>query len=48
MQRDRGLAGSRTALHHHRLVEVRTDDTVLLALDGGYDIGHLAGAFGVQ
>lgn len=48
MQRDRGLAGSRTALHHHRLVEVRTDDTVLLALDGGHDIGHFAGAFGVK
>ena len=48
MQGNGGFAGTRTALHHHGLIEVRTDDTVLFGLDGGHDVGHLAGAFGVQ
>ena len=48
MQGDGGFAGTRTALYHHGLIEVRTDDTVLFGLDGGHDVGHLTSAFGVQ
>ncbi len=48
MQRDGGFAGAGPSLHHHRLVESRADDAVLLRLNRRHDIGHLAGALGVQ
>ena len=48
VQRDGGLACAGAALHHHGAADVGTDDLVLLALDGGDDIGHLAGTTGAQ
>ncbi len=44
MEPDRCLAGARSALHGEQLVERGTDDIVLLGLDGGDDVEHLAGA----
>ena len=41
---DGGLAGARAALDGQELVERRPDDLVLLGLDGGDDVEHLAGA----
>ena len=41
---DRRLAGTRATLHGQQLVEWRADDLVLLSLDGGDDVEHLAGA----
>ena len=41
---DRRLAGARAALHGQQLVEWGADDLVLLRLDGGDDVEHLAGA----
>ncbi len=43
MQRDRGLAGARTALDDEDTAEVRPDDLVLLGLDGLDDVAHAAG-----
>ena len=48
MQCDGGLAGARAALHHYGTIERRTDDRVLLALNRGDDIGHLAGTTGTE
>ena len=48
VQGHRGLACARAALHHHGLIEIRADDAVLLRLDGGHDVGHLTGSFGVE
>ena len=44
VQADRGLAGSRAALHDEADVERRADDDVLLGLDRRDDVAHLAGA----
>ena len=44
VQTDRGLAGARAALHDQARLERRPDDRVLLALDRGDDVAHLAGA----
>ena len=44
MQRDRGLAGARPALHDQRTGQVAADDPVLLGLDGRDDVAHPAGA----
>ena len=48
VQRHGGFAGTRSTLHHHGLVEVGANNAILLGLDGCHDIGHLAGALGVQ
>ncbi len=48
VERDRGLAGARAALDDEQAGERRTDDLVLFALDGGDDVGHLAGAGPVE
>ena len=37
------MPGARAALHGEQLVERRADDLVLLGLDGGDDVEHLAG-----
>ena len=44
MEPDGGLAGAGPALHRQELVEGGADDLVLLRLDGGDDVEHLAGA----
>ncbi len=44
MEPDRRLPRSRTTLHGQELVERGPNDLVLLGLDGGHDIQHLAGA----
>ena len=44
MERHGRLAGAGAALHHHGAIHVGADDAVLLGLNGGHDIGHLAGA----
>ncbi len=44
VQRDRGLAGARPALHDEHAAEAGADDAVLLGLDGGDDVVHPAGA----
>ena len=44
MEADGCLAGARSALHGEQEVERGTDDLVLLGLDGGDDVEHLAGA----
>ena len=48
MERHGRLAGAGAALHHHGAIHVGADDAVLLGLNGGHDIGHFAGAFGVK
>ena len=48
MERDRRLAGPRSALDDQQAAQGGSDDLVLLALDGGDDVGHLAGARPVQ
>ena len=48
VQTDRGLARTGPTLHHQYLVERRTDDDVLLGLDGGDDLLHRAGAGGAD
>ena len=44
VQPDGRLAGARATLHGEELVEGSADDLVLLGLDGGDDVEHLAGA----
>ena len=44
VQRDRGLAGARPALHDQRAGQVAADHLVLLGLDGRDDVAHPAGA----
>ncbi len=44
VQGDGGFAGSRPSLHDDGAVERRADDAVLLRLDGGHNVGHLAGS----
>ena len=44
VQRDDGLAGAGTTLHHQHAGLWAADDLVLLALDGGDDVAQLAGA----
>ena len=44
VESDRRLAGSRPTLHGQELVEGGADDLVLLGLDGGDDVEHLARA----
>ena len=46
VQRDRGLAGARPALHHEGAAEFGPDDRILLRLDGRDDVGHAAGPLG--
>lgn len=46
VQRYRGLAGARTTLDNEHLVDVRTNDDVLLTLDRRNDLTHLTAAFG--
>ena len=46
VQRDRGLAGARPALHDERAAELGPDDRILLGLDGGDDVGHAPGPLG--
>jgi len=48
VQTDRGLAGARTALHDEARLERCADHDVLLGLDRGHDVAHLAGAFALQ
>ena len=48
MEPDRGLAGARAPLDGEQLVERGTDDLVLLGLDGGDDVEHLARAGPLQ
>ena len=48
MQRDSGFAGSRSALNNDHTVERRADDAILFRLNGGDDIGHLAGTLRVE
>ena len=48
VQRHDGLAGAGTALHHQHTGLWRTDDLVLLALDGGDDVAQLTGAATLQ
>src|SRR5215813_14785834 len=40
--------GAEPALHDEHPAVWGTDDPVLLGLDGGHDVGHLAGAAGIQ
>ncbi len=42
MQPDRGLPGSRRALHTEALVGICADDVVLVRLDGRHDVAHRA------
>ena len=42
VQPDRGLAGAWSTLDRQELVEGGTDDLVLLGLNGGDDVEHLA------
>ena len=44
VQTDRRLTRPRTALDGHQPVQWGADDLVLLGLDGGDDVEHLAGA----
>ncbi len=44
VQRHGRLAGAGAALHHEGAGEIGADDPVLLGLDCGHDVGHLAGA----
>lgn len=44
MQADGRLARARPALHGYPLIERGADDLVLLGLDGGHNVQHLAGA----
>ena len=44
VQCDRGLAGAGAALDDEHAARVGPDDPVLLALDGGDDVAHVAGA----
>ena len=44
VEADRRLAGAGATLHRQQLVEGSADDLVLLRLDGGDDVEHLAGA----
>ena len=48
VQGDGGLAGARAALDDQHAAGVGADDPVLLGLDGADDVGHPAGAGGVQ
>jgi len=48
VQRDGGLAGAGATLHDHHALLRGADDPVLLTLDGLHDVGHPAGAAGVQ
>ncbi len=48
VQRDRGLAGARTALDDEDTAMLGPDDRVLLGLDRRHDVVHLPGARGVQ
>ena len=48
MQGDGGLAGAGAALDDQDAAGVGPDDAVLLGLDGADDVGHPAGARGVQ
>ena len=48
VQRHGGLAGAGASLDHYGAVHLGTDDAVLLGLDRGHDIGHLAGAARTQ
>lgn len=48
VERDRGLAGAGTALHHQDPAVVGADDRVLLGLERGNDVVHAAGAPGVE
>ena len=48
VERDDGLAGAGTTLHHQHTGLRRADDLVLLALDGGDDVAHAPGAVCVQ
>ena len=42
MEADGSLSGTGSALHGHQLLERGADDLVLLSLDGGNDVEHLA------
>ena len=42
VQRDCRLTGAGTALHHHEALIGRTNDAVLLGLNGGDDVAHAA------
>ena len=44
VQPDRGLPGTGSSLHRQQLPQGRPDDLVLLGLNGGDDVEHLAGA----
>jgi len=46
VQRHRGLAGARSALHHQRARQLGADDPVLFGLDGLDDVPHPAGPAG--
>ena len=48
VQRHGGLAGAGTALDHEGAGHGRTDDRVLLGLDGGDDVAHAARAAGAE
>ncbi len=48
VQGDDGLAGARPALHDEDAGQLGPDDLVLLALDGGDDVGEAAGAAGLE
>ena len=48
VQRHGRLAGAGAALHHEGAGEIGADDPVLLGLDCGHDVGHLAGASRAQ
>ena len=48
MQRDDGLARAGPALHDEHAGQLGADDLVLLALDGGDDVGEAAGAGGLE
>ncbi len=48
MERDGGLACTRTALNDDDAGQRRSDDAVLLGLDGSHDVRHLAGSPGVE
>ena len=48
VEADRRLARAGPALHDEEEVERGPDDEVLLGLDGGHDVAHLAGAAAVQ
>ena len=48
VERDDGLAGAGTALHDEHSVLGRSDDLVLLTLDGGDDVAERAGATALE